>query len=103
MWQSDVTVDGVPGTMMFQVQGGEAFAARHAGAAFFGFAVRGAYIYPNGRMIDHDPGLDAIADLWSLPETLNLTPLTVLGIQAAIAVFAMGAAILVRAKGRRAR
>jgi len=103
VWQSNVTVDGVPARMQFQVQGGEAFAARHAGAAFFGFAVRGAYIYPNGRVIVHDPGLDAIADLWSLPETLNLTPLTVLGIQVAIAAFAMGAAVLVRAKGRRAR
>lgn len=103
VWQSDVTVDGVPATMKFQVQGGEGFAARHAGASFFGFAVRGAYIYPNGRVIVHDPGLEAVADLWSLPETLNLTPFTVLAFQVAIAAFAMGAAVLVRAKGRRAR
>ena len=103
VWQSDVTVDGVPAMMRFQVQGGEGFAARHSGAAFFGFAIRGAYIYPNGQVILHDPGLDAVADLWSLPETLNLTPFTVLAFQAVIAAIAMGAAVLVRAKGRRAR
>ena len=47
--------------------------------------------------------LDAVSDLWNLPETLNLTPFTVLAIQVAIAAIAMGAAILVRAKGRRAK
>jgi len=102
VWQSDVTVDGVPETMRFQVQGGEGFAARHNGAAFLGFAVRGAYIYPAGGTIFHDPGLDAVSDLWDLPETLNLTPFTVLAIQVGIAAIAMGAAVLVRAKGRRA-
>ncbi len=103
VWQGDVTVDGVPDTMRFQVQGGEGFATRHAGGGFLGFAVRGAYIYPAGRVILHDPGLDAVSDLWNLPETLNLTPFTVLAIQVTIAAIAMGAAVLVRAKGRRAR
>src|SRR5438309_1223887 len=103
VWSSAVTVDGRPDTMKFQVQGGEAFAVGHAGAAFVGFAVRGAYIYPAGSVISHDPGLDAVSDLWNLPETLNLTPFTVPAIQVAIAAIAMGAAILVRAKGRRAK
>jgi hypothetical protein len=103
VWRSDVTVDGSPHTMLFQVQGGESFATRHAGAAFFGFAIRGAYIYPSGAVIVHDPSMDAVSDLWNLPETLNLTPFTVLAIQVGIAAIAMGAAVLVRAKGRRAR
>ncbi len=103
VWQSGVTVDGVPDTMRFQVQGGEGFAASHNGAVFLGFAIRGAYIYPSGGVILHDPALDAVSALWNLPETLNLTPFTVLAIQVGIAAIAMGAAVLVRAKGRRAR
>ena len=103
VWTSNVTVDGRLDRMKFQVQGGESFAARHGGAVFAGFAVRGAYIYPAGAVIAHDPGLDAVSDLWNLPETLNLTPFTVLAIQVAIAAIAMGAAVLVRAKGRRAK
>src|SRR5439155_17558921 len=103
VWRSDVTVDGRPDTVLFQVQGGERFATTHAGAGFLGFAVRGAYIYPSGALIVHDPGVEAISDLWNLPEALNLTPFTVLAIQVAIAAFAMGAAVLLRVKGRRAR
>lgn len=103
VWSADVTVDGRPDRMKFQVQGGERFAASRGGALFTGFAIRGAYIYPAGSVIAHDPGLDAVSNLWNLSETLNLTPITVLAIQVAIAAIAMGAAILVRAKGRRAK
>ena len=103
VWRSDVTVDGRAETMLFQVQGGELFRGGYDGTLFQGFAVIGAYIYPAGARIEHDPGLDAVADLWNLPSALNLTPFTVLAIQAIVAAIAMGAAILVRAKGRRAQ
>lgn len=103
VWQSNVTVDGVETTMLFQVQGGEGFLARHGGTVFAGFAIRGAFIYPAGASIFHDPGLEASSFLWSFPGALDLTPLTVLAIQVAIAGIAMGAAALVRARGRRAK
>jgi len=103
VWVSGVTVDGTPRQMSFQVQGGELWDPTRFGGSFSGFAVIGAYVYPSGSVIEHDPGLDAVADLWSLTETLNLTPLTVLAIQAVIAAIAMGAAALVRARGRRAK
>ncbi len=102
-WQSDVKVDGRADTMVFQVQGGELFRTAHYGAAFAGFAIRGAYIYPKGAAIEHDPGLEATSDLWNLPEALNLTPITVLALQVLIVGIAMGPAILLRVRGRRAK
>lgn len=103
VWMSGVTVDGQPDTMLFQVQGGRRFATSRTGAEYAGFAIRGAYIYPSGSVIEHDPGLEAVSYLWSLPEVLNLTPFLVLAIQVAVAAFAMGAAILLRARGRRTK
>ncbi|MEK6911338.1 MAG: hypothetical protein AABX36_00850, partial [Candidatus Thermoplasmatota archaeon] len=103
LWESNVTVDGVDKTMLFQVQGGEPFGERHGGAVFAGFAIIGAFIYPAGASIFHDPALEATSFLWNFPGALNLTPLTVLAIQVAIAGIAMGAATLVRARGRRAK
>ena len=67
------------------------------------FGLREGGAFTAGSVIAHDPGLDAVSNLWNLSETLNLTPITVLAIQVAIAAIAMGAAILVRAKGRRAK
>lgn len=103
LWESNVTVDGVDKTMLFQVQGGEAFPAGPREALFRGFAIIGAFIYPAGASIFHDPALEATSFLWYFPGALNLTPLTVLAIQVAIAGIAMGAAALVRARGRRAK
>ncbi len=103
VWKSDVVVDGRADTMLFQVQGGERFATYHHGAAFLGFAIRGAYVYPSGATIEHDPGLEATCELWNLPEALNLTPITVLALQVVIAGIAMGPAILLRVRGRRAK
>src|SRR3989304_4521257 len=101
LWQSNVTVDGVETTMLFQVQGGEGFLARHGGAGVAGFAIRGGVIYPAGASIFPAPRPAASSFRWSFPGALNLTPLTVLAIQVAIAGIAMGAAVLVRARGRR--
>ena len=103
VWQSDVLVDGRTDTMNFQVQGGELFRASHYGQLFEGFAIIGAYVYPAGATIEHDPGLEATSDLWTLPEALNLTPITVLALQVLIVGIAMGPAILLRVRGRRAK
>jgi len=101
VWVSNVTVDGRADTMLFQVQGGELFRTGHYGALFAGFAIRGAFIYPAGGTIQHDPSLDATSALWNLPEALNLTPITVLALQVLIVGIAMGPAILLRVRGRR--
>ena len=103
VWTSNVTVDGQPTLMQFQVQGGERFGTYVSGAGFFGFAVHGAYIYPAGAVIFHDPQLEAVSNLWNLPGTLNLTPFTIVAIQAAIAAFALAVAVLFRVKGRRGK
>ena len=102
VWQSDVLVDGANRTMQFQVQGAERFAMFHERVAFAGFSILGAFIYPAGAVIFHDPSLEAISDLWNLPTALNLTPFTVLAIQLVIAGFAVGAAVVLRTRGRRA-
>ena len=54
-------------------------------------------------MIFHDPQLEAVSNLWNLPGTLNLTPFTIVAIQAAIAAFALAVAVLFRVKGRRGK
>ena len=103
VWANDVTVDGRADTMLFQVQGGEGFSARRGEGAFAGFAIRGAYVYPAGAVIEHDPGLDAVSDLWNVRDTLNLTPMTVLAAQIAVAGIAIVGAVLLRVRGRRAK
>jgi len=100
-WTTNVTVDGVNATMRFQVQGGERLRFEHHGAWFLGFAVRGAYIYPNGQAIQHDPAIFAESILPELPSLANLAPTTILAVQLAVVGLAMGPALYLRAKARR--
>jgi len=93
-------VDGQPSTMTFNVQGGGGLQLGHGGAYFLGFWLRAAFVYPQGRVIEHDPVLatEAILDL---PVGVNLTPLTILAAQTAVVALAMGPALYLRAKARR--
>src|SRR6266511_928711 len=99
-WATNVTVDGQPSTMTFNVQGGGGLQLGHGGAYFLGFWLRAAFVYPQGRVIEHDPVLatEAILDL---PVGVNLTPLTILAAQTAVVALAMGPALYLRAKARR--
>ena len=100
-WTSNVTVDGVDATMLFQVQGGGRLFLLHGGNAFAGFWILGAFVYPNGRSIVHDPAVAAESFLPTLPTSVNLTPLTILAVQLAVVAIAMGPALYLRAKARR--
>jgi len=102
-WVSDVTVDGQPGQMSFQVQGGSRLYLKHGLAEFIGFAVRGAFIYPNGASIFHDPAMYAESLALSLPSAVNLTPLTILAVQLGLVAIAMGPALYLRAKAKARR
>ena len=99
-WATNVTVDGQPRTMTFNVQGGGTLRLAHNGAYFVGFWLRGAFVYPAGQTIEHDPVLSTEAFL-DLPSGVNLTPLTILAAQVAVVVLAMGPALYLRAKVRR--
>jgi hypothetical protein len=65
-----------------------------------GFWLRGAFVYPAGQVIVHDPVMSADA-LLDLPVSVNLTPMTILAVQLAVVAMAVGPALYFRAKARR--
>ncbi len=99
-WASNVTVDGRPAQMTFNIQGGSRLALVHGGAYFVGISLRGAFVYPAGTLIVHDPVMSA-ESLVDLPSNVNLTPVTILAAQLAVVGLAMGPALYLRAKARR--
>lgn len=101
-WASNVTVDGRDEHMLFQVQGGGRLFLGYREGYFVGFWIRGAFVYPVGRVIFHDPSVSAEAFL-ELPSLVNLTPLTLLAVQAAVVGLAMGPALYLRVKARRSK
>ncbi len=101
-WLSDVTVDGVTKTMAFEVQDAARFSyvsLEHG--AFLGFTVRGAFVYPAGQSIFHDPAMSAEMFVPNLTTGFNLTPLGMLLIQAAVVGVAIIPALYLRSKARR--
>ncbi|MEM3444401.1 MAG: hypothetical protein QW115_00320 [Thermoplasmata archaeon] len=62
-WVSNVTVDGIEKPMLFQVHGWERLGFSYGNGNFRGFGVKGAFLYPQGNSIYHDPGLNAEAAL----------------------------------------
>jgi hypothetical protein len=101
-WESNVTVDGRADTMSFQVQGARPLYLKHGLAEFRGLAVRGAFIYPNGASIFHDPAMVTESLVLDLPTGLNLTPMAILAVQLGLVAVALGPALYLRAKARRA-
>lgn len=100
-WVSTVTVDGVQEKMLFEVQGGGRLLADHDGAVFRGFWLHGAFVYPAGQSIVHDPAMSAEAFLPNLTTGFNLTPLGILLIQIAVVGVAIIPALYLRSKARR--
>lgn len=99
-WATNVTVDGRADTMTFNLQGGGRLRLLTGGAVFLGFWLRGAFVYPAGQVIMHDPELSAEAVL-SMPSAVNMTPLSILAAQVAVVGLAMGPALYLRRKARR--
>ncbi len=100
-WTSNVTVDGKQETMLFQVQGGSRVVYSNGESAFFGFTVHGAFIYPAGSMIVHDPAMSAESFQPNLTTGFTLTPLGILLIQAAVVGVAIIPALYLRSRARR--
>ena len=100
-WMSNVTVDGQPETMLFQVQGGGRIAYSNGENAFFGFMVHGAFIYPAGQSIVHDPAMSVESLQPNVTSGFNLTPVGILLIQVAVVGVAIIPALYLRSRARR--
>jgi hypothetical protein len=97
-----VTVDGETKTMSFEIQGAARYVyARLGGPRFLGFGIRGAFVYPAGESIVHDPGMNAEMFVPSLSTGFNLTPLSSLLMQVAVIGVAILPALYLRSKARR--
>ena len=97
-WKSDVTVDGQNEDMYFQVYGGGPYLFEYAHAASFGMSVVGAFVYPAGESIFHDPGFEAASYEFGIPTITNLAPQTVLFLQLVVVLAAIVGAVLLRAR-----
>lgn len=102
-WTAAVTVDGSPATMLFQVQGGNRIAVTNGESWFFGFMVHGAFIYPAGSTIVHDPSMSVEAFNANVTPGFSLTPLGILLIQVAVVGVAIIPALYLRSRARRAK
>ncbi len=100
-WTSNVTVDGHPATMLFQVQGGSRVVLSNGESVFFGFQVHGAFIYPAGASIVHDPAMSVMAFEPNVSSGFNLTPMGLLLIQVAVVGVAIIPALYLRSRARR--
>ncbi len=100
-WTSDVTVDGTPATMTFEIYGAERFAINRGDAVFTGFRALGGFVYPQGQVIVHDPGLSATSALAAIVETRNVAPSLLVGLQVAVVGLALVPALLLRKKLRK--
>ncbi len=102
-WESDVTVDGEEEDMYFQVHGGGPMTFEYGRSFFTGFGIIGAFVYPEGSSIYHDPGFEAASFSFGIPTLTNLAPLNVLFLQLAVVGTAIGLAVVLRLtrKGRR--
>jgi len=101
-WSSDVAIDGQQEDMYFQVHGGGPFSFEYNRVTFVGMHILGAFVYPAGNAIFHDPGFDAAAYQISIPGVTNLAPTTVLFLQLIVVTVAVVLAVIlkVRRKGQ---
>ncbi|MGB9636918.1 MAG: hypothetical protein ACPL1Y_06685 [Thermoplasmata archaeon] len=93
-WVSDVNVDGVEKHMMFQVHAWERLAFSYASGIFRGFGLKGAFLYPQGNMIYHDPGLNAEAAMFTIPDVDAKIVLRAILVAGVLAVSVAGIAVI---------
>ncbi len=92
-WVHEVEVDGVEKDMVFEVYN---MAPDHwfdGRVHFKGFSVFGAFIYPQGQTICHDPQFSDSVYIFSIPEVVNVLPQGVM--MAQLALGAVGIAFAV--------
>ena len=89
-------MDGVPARMTFEIYFARRNPTTRDGAVFDGFRAFGAFVYPQGQTIVHDPGLSATSLLAPVFETANLAPSILAGLQLAVVGIALVPALLLR-------
>jgi hypothetical protein len=104
-WISNAEVDDEDRNVTYQVHGGQSFEEDNVDDKDFslrGFIIQGAYVYPAGNNIYHDPALVAIALLFDVVTwAINLLPAHIVGAQflfALIATVILVAMTIVRRK-----
>lgn len=92
-WISDAEVDGENRNVAYQVHGGQSFEEDNVDDKEFslkGFIIQGAYVYPAGNNIYHDPSLVAFALLFDIGWALNLLPGNLVAGQFILSLMAVG-------------
>ena len=100
-WVSAVTVDGRPDTMTFEIYHAER--ARDLYDGHLGIRLLGGFVYPQGQVIEHDPGLSATSVLAPIANTTNVAPSILVALQIAVVGGALVPAVLLRRKARKGR
>lgn len=100
-WVSDVTVDGRPARMTFEISHIERAGLDRGDRIYRGFRAFGAFVYPQGQSIVHDPELSASTVYAGLPEPTNLAPSFLVGLQLAVVAIALVPAVLLRRRARK--
>lgn len=100
-WTNNVTVDGQAKTMTFEIYAGGAGTVNRGDRLYTGFRALGAFVYPQGQTIEHDPGLSATSAYAPISETASPTPSLLVALQLAVVGLALVPAVLLRARARR--
>lgn len=93
-WVSNATVDGQQEQMKFQVQNGGAYTFSNENNAFVGFMVIGAFIYPAGNSIFHDPELQSAATTLVIGTTGAAFPKAIVFIQLLVVIIGVALAVV---------
>ncbi|HYS72153.1 MAG TPA: hypothetical protein VEM95_06990, partial [Thermoplasmata archaeon] len=94
-WTSNVTVDGRPDTMTFEIYRAQPV-GRLDGAYAQGVLALGGFVYPQGQTIVHDPGLSTASIVPLIDDTTNLAPSFLVGLQLVVVGTALVPALLLR-------
>lgn len=89
-WVSNVTVDGIEKNLLFQVHAWEPLAFSYANGNFRGFCVHGAFLYPQGSTIYHEPEMNAEASMFTIQDVDARVVLRVFLIACVLAVAVAG-------------
>jgi hypothetical protein len=87
--------------MTFEIESIAPMPLSRGDRTYVGFRAMGAFVYPQGQVIVHDPGLSASAVYADLAEPANLAPSFLVGLQLAIVAIALVPAVLLRRRVRR--
>lgn len=102
-WVSYVEVDGNQERMRFEVYGLGPATWLKNDRIFKGFQVKGAFVYPQGENILHDPEFSDSVLIFSIPSLTNILPPGVMLLQVAVGATGLGIAVILSMKRKKAK